>query len=88
MGTLKIISWSLCYPRLGNRKKKSTFYAKTSKMNCAFTSLGGLLLIAQAGFFICCTTIVGLFLRIIILLKFHVPSRDLFLQSFAKLHCL
>ena len=57
-------------------------------MNCAFTSLGTLFLIAQAGFFICCTTTVGLFWGIIILLKFHVPSRDFFLQSFAKFHCL
>ena len=45
-------------------------------------------LIAQAGFFICCTTTVGLFWGITILLKFHVPSRDFFLQSFAKFHCL
>ena len=57
-------------------------------MNCAFTSLGTLFLIAQAGFFICCTTTVGLFWGITILLKFHVPSRDFFLQSFAKFHCL
>ena len=33
-------------------------------------------------FFICCTTTVGLFWCIIIILKFHVPSRDFFLQSF------
>ena len=57
-------------------------------MNCAFTSLGTLFLVAQAGFFICCTTTVGLFWGITILLKFHVPSRDFFLQSFAKFHCL
>ena len=37
-------------------------------------------LIAQAEFFICCTTTVALFLGIIILLKFHVPSRDFFLK--------
>ena len=39
-------------------------------------------------FFICCTTTVGLYLGLIILLKFHVPGRDFFLQSFAKFHCL
>ena len=33
-------------------------------------------------FFICGTTTVGLFWCIIIILKFHVPSRDFFLQSF------
>ena len=45
-------------------------------------------LIAQAGFFICCTTTVGIHWRLIILLKFHVPSHDFFLQSFAKFLCL
>ena len=46
--------------------------------------LSGCFLIAQAGFFICCTTTVGLYWGIIILLKFHVQSRYFFLQSFAK----
>ena len=39
---VKTIFWSLCYPRLRDGLKRA-FYAKTSKMNCSFTSLGALL---------------------------------------------
>ena len=52
------------------------------------TATAGCFLIAQAGLFICCTKTVRLFWGIMILLKFHVPSRDFFLQSFANFDCL
>ena len=53
-----------------------TFYAKTSKINCAFTSLGGLLFNCPSWIFYMLYYNNGLYWGIMILLKFHVPSRD------------
>ena len=64
------------------------FMQKHRKWTARLPLSAGCFLIAQAGFFICYTTTVGLCRDVIILLKFHVPSRDFFLQSFAKFHCL
>ena len=64
------------------------FTQKHRKWTARLPLSAGCFLIAQAGTFICCTTTVGLFWGIIILPTFHVPSRDFFLQSFVKFHCL
>ena len=62
------------------------FMQKHRKWNARLPLSAGCFLIAQAGYFMCCTTTVGFFWGIIILLKFHVPSRDFFsfkvLQNF------
>ena len=52
------------------------FMQKHRKWTARLPLSAGCFLIAQAGFFIWCTTTVGLYWGIIILLKFHVPSRD------------
>ena len=84
---VKTSFWSLCYRRLCDGFNVH-FMQKHRKWTARLPLSAGCLLIAQAGFFICCTTTVGLYLGWIILPKFHVPSRDFLLQSFAKFHCL
>ena len=87
LGSLNIISWSLCYRWLRDGFNVH-FMQKHRKWTARLPLSAGCFLIAQAGFFIWCTTTVGLYWGIIILLKFHVPSRDFFLQSFVTIHCL
>ena len=62
------------------------FMQKHRKWTARLPLSAGCFLIAQAGYFVCCTTTVGFFWGIIILLKFHVPNRDFFsfkvLQNF------
>ena len=68
------ILWSLCYPRL--RDDNSTCILCKNIQNELPASC---FVIAQAGFFICCTTTVGLYWDIMILIKFLELSRDFFL---------
>ena len=61
------------------------FMQKHRKWTARLPLSAGCFLIAQAGIFICCTTTVGFFWGIIILLKSHVPCKPwFFLQSFAN----
>ena len=55
------------------------FMQKHQKWTAHLPLSAGCFLIAQAGLFVCCTTTVGLYWHIMMLLKFHVPSRDFFL---------
>ena len=80
LGSLNIISWSLCYRWLRDGFNVH-FMQKHRKWTARLPLWAGCFLIAQA-------TTVGLYWGIIILLKFHVPSRDFFLQSFVTIHCL
>ena len=56
------------------------FMQKHRKWTSRLPLSTGCFLIAQTGFFICCTTTVGLYWSIMILLKFHVPSGDFSLK--------
>ena len=71
----KKIFWSLYYRRLRNGFNVH-FMQKHRKWTARLPLLARCFLIAQSGFFICCTKTVGLYWGIMILLKFHVPSRD------------
>ena len=44
--------------------------------------------ITQAGFFICCSTIKGLFASRTFIFNFDVPGHDFYLQSFLNFMCL
>ena len=68
--------------------RRQHFMQKHRKWTARLPLSAGCFLIAQAGLFICCTKTARLFWGIMILLKFHVPSRDFFLQSFANFDCL
>ena len=74
----KTIFWSLCYPRLRDDFNVH-FMQKHRKWTARLPLSAGCFFIAQARFFISCTTTVGLYWGITTLLKFHVPSRNFFL---------
>ena len=73
---LTMISWNLFYPPLHDGFN----ILCTSKMNCSFTSLSGLLCNCPSLIFYNAVRFWG----IINILKFHVPSYDFFLQNFCK----
>ena len=66
-------------PPVAWREFNVHFMQKHPKWTARLPLSASCFLIAQAGFFTCCTTTVGLYWDIMILIKFLLPSRDFFL---------
>ena len=81
---VKTIFWSLCYPLLRDGFNVH-FMQKHRKWTARLPLSTRCFLIPQAGFFIRCNATVGFYRGIIILLKFHVSSRDFFPSKFRKI---